>query len=137
MHREESWITHRAKDLYRESKRLAEAAGAVLPEFISRRDLPEVLHRLNASSYLDQQVQELFDEMIAEHRKRAAIAEHEAVSREAVIQEEVEKRLKPIRNDLEEKSYKDRLRLNAMTLVFLRSIMLAIAIPIIGASAVI
>lgn len=129
--RDRQWIKQRAKEIYKASKEKTSMSGD-FPEYISRKDLPGLLDRLNQSKCTDERTQETFDKIIAEHYKKSAVAEREIISRETIMQEEIEKRTVEIKKILEEQSYQDRMKTSKTTLTFLRSAMLAILIPIFG-----
>jgi hypothetical protein len=127
--RDDAWIKQRAKEIYKASKAVKSMSGD-FPEYVSRKDLPDLLARLDQCKCTDEATQEAYNKIIAEHYKRSAVAEREIISRESVMQEEIEKRTVEIKKILEENSYQDRMKANKATLTFLRSAMLAILIPI-------
>ena len=131
--RDEKWIKQRAKEIYKASKAKEKTSmSGNFPEYISRKDLPDLLARLDQFKCTDEKTQETYNKIIAEHYKKSAVAEREIVSREAIMQEYIDKRTAENKKTLEEQSYQDRMKTNKATLTFLRSAMLALLIPILG-----
>jgi hypothetical protein len=130
---DDAWIKARARELYRESK--ARKPVDELPEYISQKDLSDVIKKLGKDEYGNEEAQGVFNCLISDYCKQAEVATRETISREDIIKEQVAKRTKEIEKELAEKSWQERMKTNKVTLTFLRSAMLCLLIPIVGAIA--
>lgn len=128
--RNDEWIRKRGKELYEASR--AQATAENRPEeFIPRRELIATFRRA-VHGHLDEQTNAAAAKIVQEQIDAAIIKDRAERPISDVIKDMGEKQIKAKVEELELKSYKERLRSATMSLLFIRSCMFVILIPIIG-----